>query len=148
MSREEHTWMEKALGEAERCQGDVPVGCLIVKDGAVLGSGFNQRERLQDPTAHAEILAIREAAGTLKSWRLDGCTLYVTLEPCAMCAEAIIQCRMARIFFGAYEPQTGACGSRFNLFEQGRSLPLPEVVGGICEQECRHLLQEFFRLKR
>lgn len=148
MNREDHTWMEKALAAASQCLGDVPVGCLVVKDGAILGSGFNQREQLQDPTAHAEILAIREAARALGSWRLDGCTLYATLEPCAMCAEAIIQARMARVVFGAYEAQTGACGSRFNLFEPGRSLPIPEVLGGICEEECRALIQEFFRLKR
>lgn len=145
---EEHNWMEIALSEAKNCRGDVPVGCVVVKDGKVIGSGFNRREQLSDPTAHAEMLAIRQAAQALVSWRLDGCSIYVTLEPCAMCAEAIIQARAARLIFGAFEPLTGAAGSRFNLFEAGRSLPVPEVLGGISEEKCRGLLQEFFKAKR
>lgn len=144
----DQTWMEKALAEAGRCLNDVPVGCVIVKEGRVLGVGFNRREELNDPTAHAEVLAIREAAQNLDSWRLDGCSIYVTLEPCPMCAEAIIQSRASRLIFGAYEPLSGAAGSRFNLFEPNRSLPLPEVLGGICEEPCRILLQDFFKAKR
>lgn len=145
---EEHSWMEKALSEARNCQGDVPVGCVVVKEGRIVGTGFNRREELSDPTAHAEMLAIRQAAQALSSWRLDGCSIYVTLEPCAMCAEAIIQARASRLIFGAFEPLTGAAGSRFNLFEANRSLPIPEVLGGISEEACRLLVQDFFRLKR
>lgn len=145
---DQYQWMDQALEQANRCSGDVPVGCVVVRDGLVIGSGRNQREALQDPTAHAEMLALRQAASAIKSWRLEGCSIYVTLEPCAMCAEAIIQSRLSRLFFGAYEQLTGAAGSRFNLFEANRSLPLPEVIGGIREEECRRMLQDFFRQKR
>jgi tRNA(adenine34) deaminase len=148
MNLENQTWMEKALTEAKNCRGDVPVGCVVVNDGAIIGAGCNRREELCDPTAHAEILAIRQAAQNMQSWRLDGCAVFVTLEPCPMCAEAIIQARVSRLIFGAYEPLTGAAGSRFNLFEANRSLPLPEVLGGICEEPCRALIQEFFKAKR
>jgi len=159
-------WMKLALAEALRtdvevedsaAQGssvrgssirDVPVGCLIVRDGEIIGSGHNQREENQDPTAHAELIAIRAAAKHLSSWRLSDCTLIVTLEPCAMCAEAIIQSRIPTLVFGAYDQRAGACGSAFNLFVAGRSYPLPEIVGGIEEEECQRLLAEFFKSVR
>ena len=127
---------------------DVPVGCLILKDGVVLGRAHNEREEKQDPTAHAELIAIRQAAKHLSSWRLSGCTLIVTLEPCAMCAEAIIQSRISTLVFGAYDQRSGACGSAFNLFVSGRSYPLPEIIGGIEEEECERMLADFFKSVR
>lgn len=144
--------MEQALAEAARVATgavrDVPVGCLILKEGEVLASGHNEREEKQDPTAHAELIAIRAAAKQLSSWRLTGCTLVVTLEPCAMCAEAIIQSRISTVVFGAYDQRSGACGSAFNLFVSGRSYPLPEIIGGIHEEECERVLAEFFKSVR
>ncbi len=140
--------MELALKEAREPSTDVPVGCIIVIDDTIVARGFNRREITNDPTAHAEILCIREAAASLKRWRLDGATLYCTLEPCPMCAEAIIQSRISRIVFGAYDPISGAAGSAFNLFVKGRALPVPEVVGGILEDRCRNVLLEFFHDRR
>lgn len=127
---------------------DVPVGCLVLKDGQIIGRGHNQREENQDPTAHAELVAIRQAAQYVKSWRLSGCMLVVTLEPCAMCAEAIIQSRITTLVFGAYDQRAGACGSAFNLFVSGRNYPLPEIIGGIEETECERLLADFFKSVR
>jgi len=145
-------WMKQALSEAARVASgsvrDVPVGCLILKDDEILASGHNEREEKQDPTAHAELIAIRSAAKQLQSWRLTDCTLIVTLEPCAMCAEAIIQSRISTLVFGAYDPRSGACGSAFNLFVSGRSYPLPEVIGGINEDECQRTLADFFKSVR
>lgn len=154
-------WMKAALAEArltgaalagaasvERNVKDVPVGCLVLKDGEIIARGFNRREETQDPTAHAELIAIRKAAEKLASWRLTGCTLIVTLEPCAMCAEAIIQSRINTLVFGAYDQRSGACGSAFNLFVSGRTYPLPEIIGGIEEEECERLLADFFKSVR
>jgi tRNA(adenine34) deaminase len=147
-------WMKEALCEASRTLdggpylADVPVGSLILKDGEVIGRGHNQREESCDPTAHAELIALRAAAKRLESWRLTGCILIVTLEPCAMCAEAIIQSRISTLVFGAYDQRAGACGSAFNLFVGGRSYPLPEIIGGIEEEECERLLADFFKSVR
>ncbi len=147
-------WMKEALGEARRTldrgphRADVPVGSLILKDGEVIGRGHNQREETCDPTGHAELIALRAAARKLESWRLTGCILIVTLEPCAMCAEAIIQSRISTLVFGAYDQRAGACGSAFNLFVAGRSYPLPEIIGGIEEEECERLLADFFKTVR
>jgi tRNA(adenine34) deaminase len=138
-------WMREALIEAEKVNSDVPVGAVVVMAGKIIGRGHNLREKTGDPTAHAEIVAIREAAGSLKSWRLTGTELYTTLEPCPMCAEALLQARVSRLVFGAYDPRSGAAGSAFNLFTKGRIYPLPEILGGICEDECQKLLVEFFR---
>lgn len=140
--------MELAIEQAAGSGKDVPVGCLIVRNGRIIGQGCNQRETTNDPTAHAEIIALRAAAQHLNSWRLQDCSLYTTLEPCPMCAEAVIQARVARLVFGAYDPRSGAAGSAFNLFVKGRIYPLPEVVGGIMEQPCQELLTEFFRAGR
>ncbi len=142
---EYNDWMRKALQEALRTTLDVPVGCLIVKDGRIIAQTHNEREETGDPTAHAEILAIREAARQLGGWRLTGTILICTLEPCAMCAEAIIQARVATLVFGAYDARMGACGSAFNLFVDGRTYPLPEIIGGIEEEECEKMLKSFFR---
>ena len=123
------------------------MGCVIVKDNKVLAEAHNEREEKQDPTGHAEIIAIGKAAKKLKSWRIEGATLYTTLEPCPMCAEAIIQVRIERVFFGAYDKKSGACGSAFNLFKKGRIYPVPEVFGGIEEEICQNLLKTYFESK-
>lgn len=141
----DNKWMGAALEAASQSGEDVPVGCVLVKDGKLLSSAHNLREQTNDPTAHAEIIAIREAARVLNNWRLEGVILYTTLEPCPMCAEAILQSRIAKVVFGAYDPKSGALGSVFNLFCDGRIYPIPEVVGGIMESQCQTLLKDFFR---
>jgi len=141
-------WMEMAIKEALRAGEDVPVGCVIVKDGKVLSSGHNEKENSQDPTDHAEIIAIRKASIILKSWRLENTTIYTTLEPCPMCAEAIMQTRISRLVFGAYDIQSGAVGSKFNLFIPGRPYPVPQVTGGVLQEQCQDLLVNFFRQRR
>ncbi len=137
-----------ALAEARSSGEDVPVGCVIVRDNELIARGYNQKELNQDPTEHAEIVAIRKACAMQKSWRLDGYTLYTTLEPCPMCAEVIIQARVSRLVFGAYDANSGAVGSKFNLFVPDRPYPIPEVSGGILLEECRELLVNFFRQRR
>jgi tRNA(adenine34) deaminase len=139
--------MKAALAEAEKSAADVPVGCVIVKDNVVISAGHNQRELNNDPTAHAEIIAIRQAAEHLHRWRLGDVCLYTTLEPCPMCAEAILQARISRLVFGAYDIKSGAVGSAFNLYCDGRIYPLPEVQGGVLEQPCQKLLIDFFKNK-
>lgn len=143
--RDTYLYMEQALELARQSAEDVPVGAVVVHNGSVIATGSNERERNLDPAGHAEIVAMRKAAQILKNWRLTGCQIYVTLEPCAMCAEAIIQSRVSTIVFGAYDPRSGACGSAYNLFIAGRPYPMPEVIGGIMEAECKELLTEFFR---
>lgn len=140
--------MRLAIEQARMAGEDVPVGAVIVSGQAVVAAAFNQRERLTDPAGHAEIVALREAAQRTGDWRLSDTTIYVTLEPCPMCAEAIIQARVQRLVFGAYDAIAGACGSAFNLFVTGRPTPLPEVIGGINEDDCQAILREFFRAKR
>lgn len=140
-------WMDMAIAEAKLAGPDIPVGSVLVSENRVLVKGHNQKERSQDPTDHAEIVVIRLATSMLKTWRLSGTTLYTTLEPCPMCAEAIIQSRVSRLVFGAYDPRSGAVCSVFNLFVKGRPYPIPEVLGGIAENECKALLIEFFRGK-
>lgn len=142
-------FMEAAIAEARLCTKDVPVGCVIVNEhGQVIARAHNQREELLDPAGHAEILALRQGAASIGDWRLSGCTLYCTLEPCPMCAEAIIQARLAKVVFGAWDAVAGAAGSTFNLFISGRSLPVPQVIGGILEEECRQMLLDFFAQRR
>ena len=146
----DHTYMQMALDlaqEAYRAE-EVPVGAVLVKDGEILATGFNQREGLQDPTAHAELLAIRAAAETLGSWRLTGSTLYVTLEPCTMCAGAILQARIARLVFGTDDPKAGACGSICDLTAKTRFNHHVIVHSGILANDCRVLLQQFFKKLR
>ena len=128
---------------------DVPVGALVVDSaGAVLGTGTNQRELSNDPSAHAEIVAMREAAIKLGNWRLDGCTVVVTLEPCAMCAGAIAQSRVKRLVFGAWDEKAGAVGSVWDVLRDPRSPHRTEVVSGILEEECAQLLTNFFKGQR
>ena len=125
--------------------GDVPVGAIVVnKDGVIVGKGFNEREANNDPTAHAEVVAIRNAAARLQNSRLDGCTLIVTLEPCAMCAGAIAQSRISKLVFGAWDEKAGAVGSVWDVLRDPRSIFKVEVTSGVLEDECAGLLKEFF----
>lgn len=128
--------------------GEVPVGAVVVKDGQVVGRGFNRPISRHDPTAHAEVMALRDAAEYLGNYRLPGCTLYVTLEPCAMCIGAIFHARIARVVFGARDPKTGAAGSVIDLFAEERLNHHAEVVGGIRAEECGALLSSFFAARR
>jgi len=141
------TYMRLALEQARKAsaQGEVPIGAVLVRDGQVLAHAHNVREAWQDPTAHAEIVAIREAATQSGSWRLTDTTLYVTLEPCAMCVGAIILARIPRLVFGAMDPKAGACGSIFDLPVERRLNHHVEVIGGVSEQESQELLRAFFR---
>ncbi|WP_407669308.1 nucleoside deaminase [Ornithinimicrobium avium] len=144
-------WVRLALAEARTVggSGDVPVGAVVVgPDGAVLGRGRNVRERDHDPTGHAEMVALREAGAALGSWRLDGCGLVATLEPCAMCAGASVLARVDRVVFGAWDEKAGACGSVWDLPRDRRALHRPEVVGGVLEEECAALLLDFFGQRR
>ena len=147
---EDLTFMRMALEEAARAPvvGEVPIAALIVQDGQVLAQTHNYRELWQDPTAHAEVIAIRAAAAALGTWRLTGTTLYVTVEPCAMCIGAIILARIPRVVFGAWDPKGGACGSVFNLTNEPRLNHHIEIVGGLLEEESQALLQQFFRQLR
>ena len=125
--------------------GDVPVGAIILNNaGEVISTGVNQRELINNPVAHAEIVAIEKAASALGSWRLDGCTLVVTLEPCAMCAGAIAQARIPKLVFGAWDEKAGAVGSKWDLLRDPRQLHKPEVISGVLAKECAELLGEFF----
>jgi tRNA(adenine34) deaminase len=134
-----------AIASAATSSGDVPVGALVInKDGIVIGKGSNEREANNDPTAHAEIVAIRNAASRLQNSRLDGCTLIVTLEPCAMCAGAIAQSRISRVIFGAWDEKAGAVGSVWDVLRDPRSIFKVEVTAGILEKECAALLKDFF----
>ena len=146
----DETFMREALGEAERAaaDGEVPVGAILVRDNTIVARGRNARERQQDPTAHAELVAIREAAEKLQSWRLTGTTLYVTLEPCLMCAGAMLQARIPRLVFSTWDPKAGACGSLFGLHEDRRLNHQIAVTYGILENESRALLQRFFQRLR
>jgi len=139
--------MRRALALAERAAeaGDVPVGALVVSgSGEVLGEGWNLREAEGDPTAHAEVVAIRAAAARLGTWRLEGCTLVVTMEPCPMCAGAVVLARVARVVLGAWDPKLGACGSVWDVVRDRRSTHRAEVVGGVLEAECGEVVRRFF----
>lgn len=137
-----------ALAEGGRAAGEVPVGAVVVKDGEIIGRGFNCPITASDPTAHAEIRALRQAAERLGNYRLPGCELYVTLEPCAMCAGAMMHARIARVVYGAPDPKTGACGSVVDLFGDPRLNFHAEVRGGVLGEECGTLLKAFFLAKR
>ena len=136
-----------ALAAEAAADGDVPVGCVIVKNGSVIGTGRNRRQVDGDATAHAELEAIRAACASVGSWRLHGCTLYVTLEPCPMCAGGIINARLAAVYYGAKDEKAGACGSVLNLFEE-RFNHKPRLVGGVLGEECARQLQDFFQALR
>jgi tRNA(adenine34) deaminase len=149
MSRDE-AWMRQALRLAGRAaaEGEVPVGALVVRDGAVLGEGRNRPIATHDPTAHAEMLALREAADRVGDYRLGGATLYVTLEPCPMCAAAMAHARLARLVFGAWDPRQGAAGSVFNLVAAGALNHRVDAFGGVLSEECGALLRAFFAGRR
>jgi tRNA(adenine34) deaminase len=144
--------MRLALAEARRCLdwGDVPIGSVVVRtdSGEVVGAAGNQRERLGDPTAHAEVLSLRSAAQSVGRWRLDGCTAYVTLEPCAMCAGALVLSRIDRLVFGATDPKAGFVGSLGNLLQEPRLNHRPAVAVGVLAEECGEILRAFFRGRR
>lgn len=139
-------WMEYAIREATQAvkRDEVPIGAVIVHEGRIVGRGYNQTESLQDPTAHAEMIAITAAATSLGARRLDDCTLYVTLEPCSMCAGAIVLARIPRLVFGAYDPKAGACGTLYNLVQDPRLNHRVDLAGGIREEQCGTMLKEFF----
>ena len=143
---EREQWMTAALALAEEAleAGEVPVGCVIVRNGTVIGRGRNRREERRSALAHAEVEAIRQACAACGDWRLSDCDLYVTLEPCAMCAGAILNARLRRVFYGAPEPNTGACGSVLNLFEENFGYR-PAVYAGVLGEACGDCLRRFFR---
>ncbi|MDQ1923389.1 tRNA adenosine(34) deaminase TadA [Massilia pseudoviolaceinigra] len=143
-------FMQLALEQAQHAWslGEVPVGAVVVKDGEVISTGFNQPIGRHDPTAHAEIVALRAAAEKLGNYRLPGCELYVTLEPCVMCSGAMMHARLARVVFGAPDPKTGACGSVLNLFEQEQLNHHTELVGGVMALEASTMLRAFFAERR
>lgn len=143
-------WMRHALTLAARAEaeGEVPVGALVVRDDQVLGEGWNQPVALRDPTAHAEVLALRAAAQKIGDYRLGGATLYVTLEPCPMCAAAITHARIARLVFGAWDPRQGAAGSAFNLVATEALNHRVDAFGGVLSEECGALLKRFFEARR
>lgn len=146
-THEEYMMQALELARIAANQGEVPVGAVVVKDGEIVAYGYNRREFGNDATAHAELLAIQEACQKLGTWRLSGCDLYVTLEPCPMCAGAIVNARVDRVFYGTKDARGGALGSILDL----RTYPLfftPDVTGGICENKCRELLQDFFKKRR
>jgi len=143
-------WMEHALKEAETAlrRDEVPVGAVIVFDGQIIGRGSNQVEMLKDPTAHAEMIALTAAASFLGSKHLRKCSVYVTVEPCAMCAGAIVLARIPLLVFGAYDPKAGACSSLYNITNDPRLNHRGHTVGGVLEEKCGNLLKDFFKLKR
>lgn len=128
--------------------GDVPIGAVIVYKDQIIGKAYNQKEQLKDPTAHAEIIALTQAAAYLNSWRLNGCTMYVTLEPCTMCAGALVLARIDRLVFGCHDPKAGACGSLYDIVRDERLNHRLEVTPGVLVDECSRMLQEFFRHRR
>jgi tRNA(adenine34) deaminase len=143
--------MRRALAVAERALpgGDVPIGAVVLDaQGAVIGEGFNRRELDADPTAHAEVLALRAAAHAVGQWRLEGCTLVVTLEPCTMCAGALVLARVDRVVFGAFDPKAGAVGSLWDVVRDPRLNHRPEVVAGVLAEDCGRVLREYFATHR
>jgi tRNA(adenine34) deaminase len=143
-------FMRLALREAERAleHDDVPIGAVVVREGEVIGAGHNEREERSDPTAHAELIALREAARSLQSWRVLDAIMYVTLEPCAMCAGAIVLARLPRVIYGTADPKAGAAGSVFNVLAEPRLNHNPQVDGGLLAQDCAELLRGFFAPRR
>ncbi|MCC6491911.1 MAG: nucleoside deaminase [Pirellulales bacterium] len=150
MASDDPYYMAVALQEAQAAAEaqEAPVGAVIVRQGQVLAKAHNQRESLRDPTAHAELIAITQAAAALGNWRLEGCTLYVTLEPCPMCAGAIVQSRIPRVVFGALDPKAGAVRSLYRLLEDPRLNHRAEVVEGVLAEQCGRVLSDFFQAKR
>ena len=143
-------YMKEALKEAKKAElvDEVPIGCVIVKDDKIIARGHNQRETKQSPIGHAEIIAINKASKKLKSWRLEGCDIYVTLEPCIMCSGAIIQSRINKVYYGASDPKGGALGSSINVLEANNINHHPEVISGVLKEECSSIITNYFKAKR
>lgn len=148
MSDEEY--MREAFKEAEIAlqEGEVPIGAVIVHDGKIIARAHNLKETIKDPTAHAEVLAIREATQKLKKWRLSDCTLYVTLEPCAMCAGALVGSRIKRVVYGTHDLKAGGAGSIFNILDEPRLNHQVLITSGVLQEECQEIMQRFFRQLR
>ena len=143
-------YMKEALKEAKKAEliDEVPIGCVIVKNDKIIARGHNQRETKQSPIGHAEIVAINKAAKKLNSWRLEGCDIYVTLEPCIMCSGAIIQSRINKVYYGASDPKGGALGSSINVLEASNINHHPEVISGVLKEECSSIITNYFKAKR
>ncbi len=143
-------YMIEALEEAKKAEkiGEIPIGAIIEKDGQIIGRGHNPLDTLKDPTAHAECLAIKDAADHLGGWRLTGCNMYVTIEPCSMCSGAMVWSRINKVYIGAMDPKGGACGSIFNIVQEERLNHFIEIEAGIMEEECRQIVQDFFKRLR
>jgi tRNA(adenine34) deaminase len=148
--KEDQTYMKLTIEKAHIAEenGDVPIGAIIVYQNQIIGRAYNQREQLQDPTAHAEIIALTQAAAFLESWRLRDCTMYVTLEPCPMCAGALVLARIDRLVYGCDDPKTGAIKSLYNIATDERLNHIIDVTSGVLAEECSGLLQQFFRRRR
>ena len=142
--------MQQAIDQAFIAEenGDVPIGAVVVHEDRVIGKGYNQREQLNDPTAHAEMIALTAAAEFIGNWRLEGCAIYVTLEPCCMCAGALVLARIERLVYGCDDPKAGACKSLYNIVQDERLNHRVEITSGVLEEKCREQLQEFFRGRR
>ena len=150
MKQDNEYWMKQALIQADKAfqLKEIPVGAIIVKDNKVIGRGYNQKEQLNDPTAHAEIVAITAAANTLEDWRLNDCILYVTKEPCSMCAGAILNARLKLVVFGCYDEEEGCCGSLYQLCGDPRFKTKVSVMGGVMESQSLSLIKDFFNKSR
>lgn len=148
--KDDERYMQVAIESAKIAEdnGDVPIGAVIVHNGSMIGRAWNQRQQLNDPTAHAEIIALTQAAAALESWRLNGCTIYVTLEPCSMCAGALVLARIDRLVYGCSDPKAGACGSLYNIVQDERLNHRVEVTSGVLAEECGGLLSGFFAKRR
>lgn len=149
-AKQDERYMQAAIDAAGIAEenADVPIGAVVVYKGQIIGRAYNQREQLKDPTAHAEIIALTQAAAFLESWRLGGCTIYVTLEPCAMCAGALVLGRLDRLVYGCDDPKAGACGSLYNIVQDERLNHRLEITAGVLADECTALLSNFFQQKR
>ena len=150
ITKEDEQFMQVAIEQAKIAEenGDIPIGAVIVYKNQIIAKAYNQREQLQDPTAHAEIIALTQAAAFVESWRLNGCTMYVTLEPCPMCAGALVLARMDRLVYGCDDPKAGACKSLYNIVQDERLNHRLEVTSGVLQEQCRQQLQEFFSQRR
>jgi tRNA(adenine34) deaminase len=150
IAKEDEQFMRLAITQAQVAQenGDVPIGAVIVHENQIIAKAYNQKEQLNDPTAHAEIIALTQAAAALESWRLEGCTIYVTLEPCPMCAGALVLARMDRLVYGCDDPKAGACKSLYNIVQDDRLNHRLEVTAGVLADECTKQLQDFFKKQR
>lgn len=148
--KQDERFMKLAVEQAKIAEenGDVPIGAVIVHNDTIIAKAYNQREQLQDPTAHAEIIALTQAAAALENWHLNGCTMYVTLESCPMCAGALVLARIDRLVYGCDDPKTGACGSLYNIVQDERLNHSVDVTSGVMEAQCREQLQRFFARRR